>query len=178
MSLSRHRTGMCIFLCHASEDKPGVRTLAKRLRADGFDPWMDEERLLPGQDWDAEISKAVAEADAVLVCLSSTSVDKVGYVQKELRRLLDIAEYQPDGRVFLIPVRLENCAIPARLSRYQYADLFAEDGYQRLRAGLKAAKFGRTAQALKRPPPPLEPARLEGRSRVPPRLAIASVLVL
>ena len=39
-----------VFLCHASGDKPAVRELCHRLRAAGFDPWLDEEKLLPGQD--------------------------------------------------------------------------------------------------------------------------------
>src|SRR5205085_10379729 len=37
-----------IFLSHSSGDKATVRELSHRLRADGFDPWLDEEQLLPG----------------------------------------------------------------------------------------------------------------------------------
>jgi len=50
-----------IFLCHASQDKLIVRELYQRLLAEGWiDPWLDEEKLLPGQDWDMEIEKAVS----------------------------------------------------------------------------------------------------------------------
>ena len=46
-----------IFLCHASEDKAQVREVYHRLRAiDRFEPWLDKEELLPGQDWAHEIS--------------------------------------------------------------------------------------------------------------------------
>ena len=39
------------FLCHVSQDKPVVRELYQRLFAeDWIDPWLDEEKLLPGQD--------------------------------------------------------------------------------------------------------------------------------
>ena len=48
-----------VFLCHASSDKPAVRELYQRLRTDGIDAWLDEEDLLPGQDWQYEIPKAV-----------------------------------------------------------------------------------------------------------------------
>ena len=49
-----------VFLCHSSQDKPIVRELYQRLNAEGWiDPWLDEEKLLPGQDWDLEIEKAV-----------------------------------------------------------------------------------------------------------------------
>jgi hypothetical protein len=53
-----------VFLCHSSNDKPIVRELYRRLSAEGWiDPWLDEEKLLPGQDWDMEIEKAVETAD-------------------------------------------------------------------------------------------------------------------
>ena len=68
---------LSVFLCHSSQDKPIVRELYQRLNAEGWiDPWLDEEKLLPGQDWDMEIEKAVEAADAVIVCFSSNSVTK------------------------------------------------------------------------------------------------------
>ena len=40
-----------VFLCHASQDKPIVRELYQRLLAKGrINPWLDEEKLLSGQD--------------------------------------------------------------------------------------------------------------------------------
>jgi len=51
-----------VFLCHASQDKTLVRELYQKLSAEGWiDPWLDEEKLLPGQDWDLEIEKAAVE---------------------------------------------------------------------------------------------------------------------
>src|SRR5881397_3242753 len=37
-----------IFLCHAHEDKPQVSDVYQRLRALGWQPWMDKMDLLPG----------------------------------------------------------------------------------------------------------------------------------
>ena len=90
-----------VFLCHASGDKPAVRELYHRLRAAGFDPWLDEENLLPGQDWQLEIPQAVRSSDAAIVCLSTRAVTKRGYVQKEIRYALDVADEQPEGAIFL-----------------------------------------------------------------------------
>ena len=39
-----------VFLCHASGDKPPVRKLYKELVTEGVDAWLDQEKLLPGQD--------------------------------------------------------------------------------------------------------------------------------
>jgi hypothetical protein len=52
---SNHDRRPRIFLCHANEDKPRVRELCQQLKAVGYHPWLDEEDLLPGQDWWTEI---------------------------------------------------------------------------------------------------------------------------
>jgi outer membrane protein assembly factor BamD (BamD/ComL family) len=126
-----------VFLCHASGDKPVVRDLYKQLVLEGVDAWLDQEKLLPGQDWRLEIPNAVYEADVVVICLSSRSITKEGYVQKEIKFALDIAEEKPDGTIFLIPARLEECPVPERLSRWQWVDLYEEDGFSRLLRSLK-----------------------------------------
>ncbi len=126
-----------VFLCHASEDKDAARNLYHRLRKHGFDPWLDEEKLLPGQNWRVEIRKAVRSADAVIVCLSPNSTTKEGYVQKEIRFALDAADEKPEGMIYLIPARLEDCAVPERLSDWQWVDLHREGGFERLLRSLR-----------------------------------------
>jgi hypothetical protein len=126
-----------VFLCHASQDKPSVRELYQRLEAEGWiDPWLDEEKLLPGQDWDLEIEKAVEAADVVIVCVSNRSVTKEGYVQKEIRKVLDIALEKPEETIFIIPLRLDECELPRRLRTWHYVDYFPaaqrSRAYQRL----------------------------------------------
>lgn len=114
-----------VFLCHSSQDKPIVRDLCKKLKAEGWiDPWLDEEKLLAGQKWDSAIQKAVKDTDVVIVFLSSNSVTKEGYVQKELHSALNSAEEKPDGTIFIIPLRLDNCDVPFRLNTWQYVDYF------------------------------------------------------
>jgi len=120
------------FLCHASGDKPRVRDLYSKLAASGIDPWLDEKKLLPGQDWNRVITNAVRGSDVVIVCFSRASVMKSGYVQKEMRLALDVAEEQPEGTMFLIPVRLEECEVPDRFKHLHYANLFEGDGYAKL----------------------------------------------
>ena len=71
-----------VFLCHASGDKPVVIKLYQQLVKDGFDAWLDKEKLIPGQKWQDEIPNAVKKSDVVIVCLSSQSVTKEGFVQK------------------------------------------------------------------------------------------------
>jgi len=74
-----------IFLSYASQDKFLVRKLSERLgREKWIDPWVDEKKLLPGQDWRLKIEEAVETSDIVIICLSTNSVSKEGFVQKEL----------------------------------------------------------------------------------------------
>lgn len=131
-----------VFLCHASQDKPVVRELYQRLNStDWMDPWLDEEKLLPGQDWDMEIERAVESADAVIVCLSNRSITKEGYIQRELKFVLDIALEKPEGTIFIVPLRLDECELPRRLRSWQYVNYFPKErrewAYQRLLQSLQ-----------------------------------------
>ncbi len=145
-----------VFLCHSSNDKPTVRELYQKLRAETWiDPWLDEEKLYPGQDWNMEIEKAVEAADAIIVCLSKGSITKEGYVQRELRTVLDFADYKPEGTLYIIPVRLEECEPPRRLRTWQYADYFEgqrERAFQRLLVSLniRADALGLMTEELER----------------------------
>jgi hypothetical protein len=125
-----------VFLNYASNDKPAVRKLYRRLLASGFDVWLDEEKLLPGQDWRVEIGRAVRSSDAVIICLSSSSVGKEGFVQKEIKTALNIAEEMPEGTFFLIPVKLEDCEVPFKLKSWQWVNLYEIGGYERLEKAL------------------------------------------
>ena len=96
-----------VFLCYSSSDKSVVRNLYQRLiHTSGIDPWLDEEKLLPGTEWDREIRKALRQSHAVIVCLSLDSVKKEGYIHKELNYALDVAEEKPEGTIFIIPAKL------------------------------------------------------------------------
>lgn len=121
-----------VFLCHSSGDKDAVRVLYAKLTVEGFDPWLDEKKLLPGQDWKYEISKAVRKSDAVVVCMSKSSVSKEGFLQREIKDALDVADEKPQGAIFIIPARIEECEIPDRLRRWQWVNLYQDGGYETL----------------------------------------------
>jgi formylglycine-generating enzyme required for sulfatase activity len=153
-----------VFLCHSSADKTTVRELYDRLLTEGWiDPWLDEKKLLPGQDWDLAIEKAVEESHAVIVCVSNSSVTKEGYIQKELRFVLDIALTKPEEEIFVIPLRLEDCQPPRRLRAFHYVDYFPKPQQDnafnmvleslKLRAGTVGVKVGRDSV----PTTPAEP---------------------
>jgi TIR domain len=140
-------TAPLVFLCHSSGDKERVRDLYHRLQTDDVRCWFDEEDLLAGQDWEYEITRAIRRSKFVLACLSEASITRSGYVQKELKIALDVADKQPEGVAFIIPVRLEECEIPDRLQRWHWVDLFKDGGYERLVRGLGARPKTETSGA-------------------------------
>jgi TIR domain/Sulfatase-modifying factor enzyme 1 len=139
--------GARIFLAHAREDKPQVRKLYDDLKARGLDPWLDEMDLMPGQIWKIEIPKAIRQAGIFLACLSSRSVEKVGYIQNEFRLALSVFGERPPGSIYLIPARLDECAVPdlqipdrgLSLQDIQWVDLWQEGGLDRLAKSIERA---------------------------------------
>ncbi|MCP4179718.1 MAG: toll/interleukin-1 receptor domain-containing protein [bacterium] len=121
-----------VFLSYSHIDKPIIRDLYKKLNKQWIDVWFDEEKLFPGQNWSFEIQKAINSSDVIIVCLSSQSINKRGYLQKEIEFALDVADEQPEGAIFVIPFKLNRCHIPQRLCHLHYVNFFNENGFERL----------------------------------------------
>ncbi len=129
---------LSVFVSYASEDRLHAINVASVLRAAGFNPWFDKDKLLPGVDWKAAIEKAVEKADAIVICVSRDSITKKGYLQEEIAKALAVAKEQPPGSVYLIPARLEPCDLPDEMEGVQWVDLFEPEGMPRLVEGLRA----------------------------------------
>ena len=143
-----------VFLCHSSQDKPAVRELYLKLRAEmGISPWLNEEDLYPGENWDLKIEKAMEISDVIIICLTNNSITKEGYVQKEIKIALDYSDLKPEGALFIIPVRLEDCKPPTRLLKWHYVDYFGDSKEIELRKLLwslrkRSSKLGLTRNKI------------------------------
>lgn len=126
-----------IFLSYAKEDESKVKAIYRKLRKEHLNPWLDVADLLPGQVWDRVIIKTIRSARFVIVFLSKNSVTKRGYVQKEIKEALDAAEMMPEGEIFIVPVRLEECDVPERLASLQWIDMFRPNGFKKIVSALK-----------------------------------------
>lgn len=116
-----------IFISYAKEDGMAAERLFNDLTARGFAAWLDNHKLLPGQNWEQRIEDAIASADFFIACFSSRSVNKRGGFQSEIRHALHFASNIPLDEVFFIPVRLDACQVPLRIQREtQYVDLFPD----------------------------------------------------
>ena len=114
-----------VFISYAREDKSFASRLSRDLQLSGVQTWVDFQDLVPGQPWEVAITKAISECSYFIAVLSSRSIGKRGYVQKEIRLALAIADEYPEGRIFIIPVRLDECEPSFEgLRRLHRADLF------------------------------------------------------
>jgi hypothetical protein len=135
-----------VFVAYATEDLEAARRLAEALRAADCSPWLDKDRLMPGQNWTQTIERAISDADAFVACFSTRSVSKRGQFQSELRHAIECAGKRPLDDVFLLPVRLERCVVPRAIAeQVQYVDLFPdwERGVKRLVRSIRRAARGR-----------------------------------
>jgi len=140
-----------VFLAYVAEDLALARRLCEALRAEGFSPWLDKDKLLPGQNWPRAIERAIENSDAFGACVSTRSIVKRGQFQSELRYALDCARQRPLDHTFVIPVRLEECAVPRGISKHvHYVDLFPDwnRGVRRIARSVRRLAQGRPMAEL------------------------------
>jgi len=125
-----------VFISYAKEDYQYALALYKRLRRDSFRPWLDQYDLLPGTQWDNHIRSVIRNSRFFIALVSSRATSKRGYINKELSEALDAAQELPEGKVFIIPVRIEETKLPERLRQWQSIDLFKKTGYQTIKRTL------------------------------------------
>jgi CheY-like chemotaxis protein len=118
-----------VFLSYSRADETHAERLYKQLTEYGLDVWFDKESLLPGQSWEEEIRQEIQRSDYVILLLSKKSVGKRGFFQKEVRLALEVLDTIPIGHVYLLPIRIDECEVPARLTTIQYLDLFPQSNH-------------------------------------------------
>ncbi len=129
-----------IFLAHANEDKKVVLELYDRLKRAGYKPWLDKKDLIAGQNWRSVIPEAIAQSQLFIACLSSRSIAKQGFVQREFKTALSYAADRPPSSIYIIPLRFDECEIPnlrqdeygLNLRDLHWLDYWEVDGFDNL----------------------------------------------
>jgi TIR domain len=123
----KERRTVKIFISYAREDLDLAKRMFDELTNAGFKPWFDKECLLPGQRWEVGIEQAIRSSNYFIALLSSNSVAKRGFVQKEIRRALNVLEQMPESDIFLIPARLDEChPSHSALEELNWVDMFPD----------------------------------------------------
>lgn len=114
-----------IFISYKREEKSitFVKHLMEKLESNGFDVWVDQELLRPGQDWKKEIDNAIKASLALIIVMTPEAFESK-YVTYEWAFAI--------GRgMEVIPLLFEATAFHPRLEDIQYIDFtnhFALDG--------------------------------------------------
>jgi GTPase SAR1 family protein len=104
-----------VFLSHSSKDKPVVRVLAERLRADGLRVWFDEWELKPGDSIPAKIEEGLEGSRVLVLCMSANAFGS-DWAQLEAGTFRFRDPLNRERR--FIPLRLDNAPIKGSLAQF------------------------------------------------------------
>lgn len=144
------------FLSYSRTDEKFALRLAKDLRAAGVAVWIDQLDIRPSEHWDKAIERAVKNCRGLVVILSPRSVAS--------DNVADEISYAIDSGKSVLPVRIEACTLPLRLTRKQVVD--ATGSYDRaLKQCLDVLMGGDGVAHVPAPPAParisLDPASVQ-----------------
>lgn len=129
-----------VFISYAKEDRARAIAYYELLSKEGISPWIDVKKLLPGQNWEAEIERAFSDANVVVLLLSNNSVSKRGFVQREANDAIERLRYKQPTDIYVIPLLLDQCEVPSHIAgRLQYLDVSTPGAWEQVLASLKLA---------------------------------------
>jgi small GTP-binding protein len=140
-----------VFISHSSKDKPTVRPLAERLRADNLRVWLDDWELKPGDSIPAKIEEGLEHSRILLLCMSAHAFGSDWTtLESQTFRFRDPLNKQ---RRF-IPLRLDDTEPRGSLAQFLYIDWLHDDREQAYANLLEACRPLKEPLAIKLPPEP------------------------
>ncbi len=108
-----------VFLSHSSKDKPIVRELAERLKADGLRVWFDEWIIKAGDPISLKIQQGIEHSRTLVMCMSPDFFASE-WAKLEHHSLLFRDPTNQQRR--FIPLLLADCQIPDMIAQFKYID--------------------------------------------------------
>lgn len=105
------------FLSYSRADETFALRFATDLRERGIAMWVDQLDIRPSEHWDRAIERAVHQCRGLLVILSPRSV--------ESDNVADEISFAIDNKKPVLPVMIEKCRLPLRITRMQVIDATA-----------------------------------------------------
>jgi len=102
------------FLSYSRADETVALRFATDLRERGIAMWVDQFDIRPSEHWDRAIERAVHECRGLVVILSPRSV--------ESDNVADEISFAIDHKKSVLPVMIERCRLPLRITRMQVID--------------------------------------------------------
>ena len=136
MAIRAYRSSMEVFLCYPREHSEEATRVANFFRSVDVPYWRDTEKLIGGEDWDRQRRESLREANAVVVICGAQITDRDGVYHREINEAVDHLKDKRFGKVYIIPVRASDVALPPEIQRFQYIDLFEPEWEGRLAKSL------------------------------------------
>lgn len=83
---------MKVFLSHSHADAPLAAKVTAALRTRGLDVWDPDAQLLPGDNWAAEVARALEQSQAMVVLLTPQAVQS-RHVRRDIEYALGAKSY-------------------------------------------------------------------------------------
>ena len=163
------------FLSYSRADQETALRFASDLRNAGIAMWVDQLDIRPSEHWDRAIERAVRDCQGLVVILSPRSVAS--------DNVADEISFAIEHGKSVLPVMIEHCSLPLRITRMQVID--ATSDYQRAIERCRDTLGGERPTSLEDDPVPQLPKRISdpaiiaaAKERLMPILGpIAAVLV-
>jgi hypothetical protein len=120
------------FISHSHKDARTAHEIYKFLLSERFNPWLDRENLVPGEQWLPAIQRAIQRATAFVYCLSHNSKNPKKTLLLEAQEAEKKAKSLPADAIYVVPIRLDDCEYPPRFAKYQILDWKNGEGKRKL----------------------------------------------
>ncbi|MCS0647181.1 toll/interleukin-1 receptor domain-containing protein [Curtobacterium flaccumfaciens] len=83
-SVSDRKLRKQVFIAYAHEDRQVAESIAATVRSAGYSPWLDVEQVLPGENIEASLERAIRSSGAAIFIVPSGPLAQSSYLQREL----------------------------------------------------------------------------------------------
>jgi GTPase SAR1 family protein len=108
-----------VFLSHSAKDKPAVRDLAQRLKADGLRVWLDDWVIQPGDLIGSKIEQGLNQSRVLILVMSADAFESEWVT---LERHTALFRDPTNAQRRFIPLRLDDAEIKDALKPFAYVD--------------------------------------------------------
>jgi hypothetical protein len=157
-----------VFISYVRDDSRSVDELQRVLEQADIPVWRDTDDLWPGEDWKANIRRAItAHALVFLACFSELSLRRGrSFRNEELVLAIEQLRLRPPGNPWLIPVRFDECPIPDLDNLMPVGRTLAKGAGGSRRLGWRVPQFrGRSVSLAAVPPADRQADRLKQLAR-------------
>ena len=122
-----------VFVSHDMQaDGRVAQRLVRRLQHHHLAAWTAQRNIYPGEQWIFAIERGLTSSRGALILLSRSALGS-NWVKQEIQMIVNLAV---DGKIYVIPIRLDHVEIPLVLRGYQVVtlsdfDRAAEELYRR-----------------------------------------------